>query len=239
MLLQGRSPSFDPDAATISGEGVSPAAIAAASGSPPGNASASCATDAGRAFGSRSMQRRMRRSTTGSIPSRISDIALGVCVSFCSPQFGKCRCREGLLAGVDLVQHQSQRVHVAADGCSLAGQLLRRHVGRRAGDLGRLGFVFHCNGQTEIGDADAAVPVEHDVGRLEVAMQHSAFMRGRKSGCKLPRDVQSLFVRQMPDALEQRCEVFAVDVFHREEMPSIDLRYVVNAADIRDATAVA
>ena len=41
----GRSPSFKPEAATISGDGVSPAAIAAARGSPPGSAGAICATE--------------------------------------------------------------------------------------------------------------------------------------------------------------------------------------------------
>src|SRR5262249_30238342 len=39
--------SFDPDAATISGDGVSPTAMAAASGSALGRAVATCATDAG------------------------------------------------------------------------------------------------------------------------------------------------------------------------------------------------
>src|SRR5215467_12735406 len=43
--IAGRSPSFEPDAATISGDGVSPAAMAAASGSALGRV-ATCATDA-------------------------------------------------------------------------------------------------------------------------------------------------------------------------------------------------
>ena len=43
----GRQPIADADAATISGDGVSPAAIAAASGSPPGSDAASWSTDAG------------------------------------------------------------------------------------------------------------------------------------------------------------------------------------------------
>jgi len=56
-----------PAAATISGEGVSPAAMAAASGSPPGSAAATCAAEDGRCAGSFSMQRRIARSTAGSI----------------------------------------------------------------------------------------------------------------------------------------------------------------------------
>jgi predicted kinase len=43
----GRKPSVSPEAATISGDGVSPAASAAANGSPPGNAAATCRTEDG------------------------------------------------------------------------------------------------------------------------------------------------------------------------------------------------
>src|SRR5271166_6255884 len=63
--LLGRNPADSPDAATNCGEGVSPAASAAASGSPPGRAAATLKTFAGRAEGSFSMQRRMTRSTIG------------------------------------------------------------------------------------------------------------------------------------------------------------------------------
>ena len=47
----GRSPPSSPAAATISGEGVSPAASAAASGSPPGSAAATASAEAGRSRG--------------------------------------------------------------------------------------------------------------------------------------------------------------------------------------------
>ncbi len=58
-----------PAAATISGEGVSPAASAAASGSPPGSAAATASAEGGRWRGSRSRQRSTARSTAGSRPS--------------------------------------------------------------------------------------------------------------------------------------------------------------------------
>ena len=58
-----------PEAATISGEGVSPAAMAAISGSPPGSAAATSRTDLGRCEASFCRQRRITRSTTGSISS--------------------------------------------------------------------------------------------------------------------------------------------------------------------------
>src|SRR5262245_57718441 len=77
--VTGRSdPSFGA-AATISGDGVSPAARAAARGSPPGSAAATSIAEEGRLDGFFSRQRRITRSTFGSI-------------SF--------TCEEGLLGGV-------------------------------------------------------------------------------------------------------------------------------------------
>src|SRR6476660_8387247 len=53
-------------AATISGEGVSPAARAAAIGSPPGKEAATCSADDGRKEGSFWIQRSITFSTAGS-----------------------------------------------------------------------------------------------------------------------------------------------------------------------------
>src|ERR1022692_3936264 len=63
----GASPSSLPAEATSSGDGISPAARAAASGSPPGSAAATESPFAGRRAGSGSRQRRMAFSTPGSI----------------------------------------------------------------------------------------------------------------------------------------------------------------------------
>ena len=37
-------------------------------------------------------------------------------------------------------------------------------------------------GQTEVRDAHLPAAVDHDVGRLEIAMQHAAFVRGGETG---------------------------------------------------------
>src|SRR5450432_3112761 len=50
QATRGRRLSVSPEAATISGDGVSPAASAAASGSPPANAAATCRTEDGRSW---------------------------------------------------------------------------------------------------------------------------------------------------------------------------------------------
>ncbi len=74
-----------PAPATISGDGVSPAATAIVRGSPPGSAAASAAADGGRFAGTGSKQRRIARSTAGSIPLICVDGLLGVdCCSWAS-----------------------------------------------------------------------------------------------------------------------------------------------------------
>jgi hypothetical protein len=71
-----------PEAATSSGDGVSPAASAAAIGSPPGSTAATARADARRRAGSGSRQRRIARSTAGSSPSTSTRGLAGV-DSFC------------------------------------------------------------------------------------------------------------------------------------------------------------
>ena len=73
----GVNPIFSPLAATSSGEGVSPAANAAASGSPPGSAAAICTTLPGRRVGSFSRHRRITRSIAGSMSGTTLESVLG------------------------------------------------------------------------------------------------------------------------------------------------------------------
>ena len=75
--FQIANPPFPPLAATSSGDGISPAAIAAASGSPPGSAAATWTTFAGRSPGSFSRQRCIIPSTAGSISRTMPDKRLG------------------------------------------------------------------------------------------------------------------------------------------------------------------
>src|SRR5207244_13427159 len=91
----------------------------------------------------------------------------------------------------DLEQHEAQRVDVGLDGRRRHGlkavpydrswgKLLGRHVLRRARahDVGIAGGdSVSCTlpkGKAEIGYADVALAVEHDVGRLELAVPHGA-----------------------------------------------------------------
>ena len=112
---------------------------------------------------------------------------------------------------------------------SAPASLLGRHVGGRAGADRFAGEA----GQAEVGDAHLAGAVDHHVGRLEVAMDHAAFVRGGEAGAHLPRDLERAIFREPSDAAQQRAEILAVHVLHRQEGVSVDLVDVVHAADVR------
>ena len=98
---------------------------------------------------------------------------------------------------------------------SRAGELLGRHVGRRAG-----ADVVDAAGdgrEAEVGDADAALAVEHDVRRLQIAVQHAAFVRGGQAGADLARNLDGLVLREAADAPQQRRQILAVHVLHGQE----------------------
>ena len=136
---------------------------------------------------------------------------------------------ERAAAGEDLVEHQAERVDVAARRDLAAGELLGRHVGRRAGAQHFAGGA----GEAEVGDPDLAAAVEHDVRRLEIAMDDAAIVRGGEPGADLPRELDRAVLREAADAAEQRREILAVHVFHREERVALEFADVVDAADVR------
>jgi hypothetical protein len=49
--------------------------------------------------------------------------------------------------------------------------------------------------QTEVGDADVALAVDHDVGWLEVAVEHTSFVRRGNARAELAGDVDRLVLR--------------------------------------------
>ena len=86
--------------------------------------------------------------------------------------------------------------------------------------------------EPEVGDPRAAAFVDHHVGRLEIAMQHAAVVRGGESRAQLPRELGGLRGRQPSDASQQRRQVFAVHVLHREERLAVGFADVVDAAHV-------
>ena len=209
-----------PAAATISGDGVSPAASAAASGSPPGSAAGDgerrrrALVDLGpQAAQDRALDLRIERLDDG---RRRDDAGLLALVD----ELGEVLAVERALTGEDLVEHEAERVDIAPRRDLVAGELLGRHVGRRAG-ADR--FARRAR-EPEVGDADLARAVEHHVGRLEIAVDDVALVRRGEAGADLARDLERPVLREAADAPEQRREIFAVHVLHRQERRAVDSR---------------
>ena len=131
-----------------------------------------------------------------------------------------------------LEQHEAQRVEVTARGGLVSRELLRRHVSGSSGKELALGRSL-ADGQPEVRDAGAAAPVDHDVGRLQVAVHDALVVHGRESGAQVARELERLVRRQPADARQERREILAVHVLHRDEVPPVDLHHVVEPAHVR------
>ena len=113
---------------------------------------------------------------------------------------------------------------------ALAFQLLRRHVRRRADARGILALDRR---DPEIHDADFAGAVQHDVRRLEVAVDDASLVRGGERGAELPGHLDRAIFGRPADAAQRRREVLSVDELHRQEHASFAFADVVHTTDVR------
>jgi hypothetical protein len=136
------------------------------------------------------------------------------------------------LASEDFVKNQAQRVDITALGDFSPGELLGRHVGRRAiAHLGS-GDLVSERREAEVHDENLPPAVDHDVGGLEITMEHAFGMRRRQSRAQLACDLDGFVVRQVSDAAQQAAQVLAIDVFHRYERGAFRFPDVVHAAHV-------
>jgi len=108
------------------------------------------------------------------------------------------------------------------------GELLGRHIGRRAGAQHFAGRAR----QAEVRDADPAVAVEHDVGGLQIAVDDAAVVRRGQPRARLPRHLEGAVLRKAADAAEQRREILAVHLLHRQERVAFEFADVGDAAHV-------
>ena len=207
----GRIPSIGA-LATASGDGVWPAARAAASGSPPGRRQdlVRRTRPVGRLRQAAEDHPLHCRVEVADVGRRLRRRALRIK----PPQLRGRRRREGPLAGEHLVQHQAEREQVAAGGHLPAGELLGDMVGGRAGPH----VLDRPDGrrQAKVGQPQLATAVDHHVGRLQVPVDHPAVVGRRQARAELPGRLDPLLLRQPADALQQVREVLAVDILHRQ-----------------------
>ncbi len=77
-----------------------------------------------------------------------------------------------------------------------------------------------------------AAAIDHDVGRLQITVQHALVVGGGETGAKLLGDLHALVAGQSADAAQQDFEVLAVDVFHRQKVLAVNFADVVHAAHV-------
>src|SRR5947199_10433787 len=99
---------------------------------------------------------------------------------------------EGALAGQNFVEDEAERIDIAPGADFAASKLLRCHIGWRArADFRSLDGRGDA-GESKVGDANLSGSIEHDVCRLQVAMDHAAFVCRRKTCAILPSDRRGL-----------------------------------------------
>ncbi len=64
-------------------------------------------------------------------------------------------------------------------------------------------------------------------------MHHAFIVRGREACAELARDFERLIPRQPPDAPQQRGQILAVHVFHRQIGGALGFADIVHTADVR------
>ncbi len=89
-----------------------------------------------------------------------------------------------------------------------------------------------ASSQPEVGQPHAPPAVDHDVGRLEIAVEHPLVVGRGQSRAQLPRHLSRLVRRQATDAPQQRGKVFPVHVLHRQEHVAIGFADVVHTTHV-------
>ncbi len=153
-------------------------------------------------------------------------------------------------AGQQPVQRAGQRVLIGAVAQWRAGHLLRRGIGQCGGEhagLGQVGGVFAQPGDAEIGEEDslalpAAGPGQHDVGGLDVPVQHSHAVRVIQRVRDAFDDLHGPLGRQRQRVHRRRVDpvdvlhgdpqltVLGATVVHRDDAGMIQLRGQVGLA---------
>jgi hypothetical protein len=143
--------------------------------------------------------------------------------------------REQARAGERLVQHDAEREDVRARVDRLAGDLLRRHVARRAEHHPGGGLVVgeaHAR-EAEVHDLRAALRIQHDVRRLDVTVHDAALVRIREAVGDLAHDLHRL-ERAHALVRQARSQVGAVDELHGKVRHAV----VIAAVERRDHVRV-
>src|SRR5262249_41954872 len=111
------------------------------------------------------------------------------------------------LTGKHFGEDHPQRVNIAAYGGLAALFLFRGHVGggSAANVASRDRVGRGC--QAKVHHEHLAAAVDHDVGGLEIAMQHAFFVRRSEARAQTARELNGFIAGQAPDAAQQGSEI--------------------------------
>ena len=139
------------------------------------------------------------------------------------------------LARQDLVRHDADGVDVAARVRRASERLLGRHVvgspHHHAVERELLGRLSAR--EPEVEDRDGPAVLDHDVLRLEVAMDDAELVRGFGPEGDLPEDRDRACLGQLSLELDDRPQVLARNVFHRDVGEVVAHSEVVDARHVR------
>ncbi len=144
---------------------------------------------------------------------------------------------EGHRAGEQLVQNHAQRIEIALrHGVGRTACLLRRDVMRRAEYLAH-GALADVERQPEVGQIRLPVAVNHDVGRLHVAVDHPLAVRVIQRAAHRLVDAQQVRRRERLAGLlvqvNQHAQLYTLDELHRHVVQAVRFAEVIHRHDVR------
>ena len=77
-----------------------------------------------------------------------------------------------------------------------------------------------------------AAPVDHHVGRFQVAVEDAFVVSGGESQSELSGNLRRLVGRKPADAPKERPQILAIDILHRQKVKPAGLTDVMNPADV-------
>ncbi len=141
---------------------------------------------------------------------------------------------EWAAAGEHLVEHDAERPDVGAPVDRFRSRLLRRHIGDRAERCSGLrdARAIEREREAEIHDLGPSARRDHDVGGLDVAVDHALLVGLLEARRDLERDFDRLVYLERPRG-ERFLEAPSLDERHRDERRALGLSDLMDGADIR------
>ena len=141
---------------------------------------------------------------------------------------------ERRLPGEELVEDDAEGVEIGALVDLGAARLLGREVLRGADDRARLGHLARPGARdAEVGDLDAALAVDEDVVRLDVAVDDPVPVREAQRREDLARVLDATLTGAGPRPTIELLQRAPVEVLHRDVVRVLRLAAVVDRDDVR------